>query len=81
MTEPQLSVNLDAFRYPDGTVALADIRLGVKQGEFCGILGSNGSGKTTRKLPPSAAATFRAIARLRVSFTATTASTMRNEIS
>ena len=47
MTEPRLSVNLDAFKYPDGTVALADIRLGVKQGEFCGILGSNGSGKTT----------------------------------
>ena len=47
MAEIRLSVNLDAFRYPDGTVALADIRLGVKQGEFCGILGSNGSGKTT----------------------------------
>ncbi|RII25374.1 MAG: energy-coupling factor ABC transporter ATP-binding protein [Geobacter sp.] len=43
----RLSVNLDTFRYPDGTVALADIRLCVKQGEFCGILGSNGSGKTT----------------------------------
>ncbi|GFE56512.1 energy-coupling factor ABC transporter ATP-binding protein [Geobacter sp. AOG1] len=43
----RLSVDLDAFRYPDGTVALADIRIDVKQGEFCGILGSNGSGKTT----------------------------------
>jgi cobalt/nickel transport system ATP-binding protein len=47
LTETRLSVNLDAFRYPDGTVALAGIRLDVKQGEFCGILGSNGSGKTT----------------------------------
>lgn len=43
----RLSVNLDAFKYPDGTVALADIHLDVKQGEFCGILGANGSGKTT----------------------------------
>jgi cobalt/nickel transport system ATP-binding protein len=43
----RLSVNIDSFRYPDGTVALADIRLDVQKGEFCGILGSNGSGKTT----------------------------------
>lgn len=43
----RLSVNIEAFKYPDGTVALAGIRLDVKQGEFCGILGSNGSGKTT----------------------------------
>lgn len=35
------------FRYPDGTVALFDIRFSVGKGEFCGILGSNGSGKTT----------------------------------
>jgi cobalt/nickel transport system ATP-binding protein len=43
----RLSVNIDSFKYPDGTVALADIRLDVARGEFCGILGSNGSGKTT----------------------------------
>jgi len=43
----RLSVNIDSFKYPDGTVALADIRLDVAKGEFCGILGSNGSGKTT----------------------------------
>jgi cobalt/nickel transport system ATP-binding protein len=43
----RLSAQIDSFKYPDGTVALADIRLGVKEGEFCGILGSNGSGKTT----------------------------------
>jgi cobalt/nickel transport system ATP-binding protein len=40
-------VNLDNFKYPDGTLALADIHLGVERGEFTGILGSNGSGKTT----------------------------------
>ena len=43
----RLSVTIDAFRYPDGTVALADIRLAIARGEFCGILGANGSGKTT----------------------------------
>ncbi|KAA0889065.1 energy-coupling factor ABC transporter ATP-binding protein [Oryzomonas rubra] len=44
---PRLSAQIASFRYPDGTVALNDIRLEVMQGEFCGILGSNGSGKTT----------------------------------
>ncbi len=43
----RISVNLDNFRYPDGTVALSDIRMEVAKGEFCGILGANGSGKTT----------------------------------
>jgi cobalt/nickel transport system ATP-binding protein len=43
----RLSVNLEHFKYPDGTVALSDIRLDVAKGEFCGLLGSNGSGKTT----------------------------------
>lgn len=43
----RLSVNIEKFRYPDGTVALSDIRLAIGHGEFAGILGSNGSGKTT----------------------------------
>jgi cobalt/nickel transport system ATP-binding protein len=43
----RLSVQLDSFSYPDGTVALSGIRLDVARGEFCGILGANGSGKTT----------------------------------
>ena len=47
MTNTRLSINLDSFKYPDGTVALADIRLDIAKGEFTGILGSNGSGKTT----------------------------------
>jgi len=47
MSTPRLSAQIDSFRYPDGTIALSDIRLDVRRGEFCGILGSNGSGKTT----------------------------------
>jgi cobalt/nickel transport system ATP-binding protein len=43
----RLAVNLEEFTYPDGTMALADIRLDVARGEFCGLLGANGSGKTT----------------------------------
>ena len=43
----RLSVQLDSFSYPDGTVALSGIHLDVARGEFCGILGANGSGKTT----------------------------------
>lgn len=43
----RLSVSLDSFKYPDGTVALSGIHIKIKQGEFTGILGSNGSGKTT----------------------------------
>ena len=43
----RLSLDLKAFKYPDGTVALADLRLDVAEGEFCGLLGANGSGKTT----------------------------------
>ena len=47
MDQMRLAVDIETFRYPDGTVALSEIRLGVAKGEFCGILGSNGSGKTT----------------------------------
>ena len=47
MNPIRISVNLESFKYPDGTVALADIRLAVAKGEFTGILGANGSGKTT----------------------------------
>ena len=43
----RLSVSLDSFKYPDGTVALSGIHIKIKLGEFTGILGSNGSGKTT----------------------------------
>lgn len=43
----RLSLNLNSFKYPDGTEALSDIRLEIKNSEFVGILGANGSGKTT----------------------------------
>lgn len=43
----RLSVNIDSFRYPDGTEALSGINFRVAKGAFIGILGSNGSGKTT----------------------------------
>ena len=47
MDQTRISVNLESYKYPDGTVALSDLRLGIARGEFTGILGSNGSGKTT----------------------------------
>ena len=47
MNFPRLSITRDRFCYPDGTTALADIRLDIARGEFTGILGANGSGKTT----------------------------------
>ncbi len=47
MNIPRLSVHIDTFSYPDGTIALSDIHIDVGHGEFTGILGSNGSGKTT----------------------------------
>jgi cobalt/nickel transport system ATP-binding protein len=43
----RLETSIDSFAYPDGTVALADIRLKVEAGDFVALLGANGSGKTT----------------------------------
>jgi cobalt/nickel transport system ATP-binding protein len=43
----RLETSIDSFTYPDGTVALADIRLKVEAGDFVALLGANGSGKTT----------------------------------
>jgi len=35
------------FTYPDGTVALRGVDLKVRKGEFLGLIGRNGSGKST----------------------------------
>jgi cobalt/nickel transport system ATP-binding protein len=43
----RFGVAIHSFSYPDGTVAMGDIKFDVMAGEFAGILGSNGSGKTT----------------------------------
>lgn len=43
----RLSVRIDSFRYPDGTLAMSGIVMDVEKGEFVGVLGANGSGKTT----------------------------------
>jgi len=43
----RFGVAIHSFSYPDGTVAMGDIKFDVIAGEFAGILGSNGSGKTT----------------------------------
>lgn len=43
----RLSINLNSFKYPDGTIALSGIGLEIRNAEFVGIIGANGSGKTT----------------------------------
>ena len=45
--EPLIEVERLAHRYPNGVVALEDVDLIVRQGEFLAVLGQNGSGKTT----------------------------------
>jgi energy-coupling factor transport system ATP-binding protein len=39
-----------SYSYPDGTPALEDINLAIKEGEFIAIIGKNGSGKSTLSL-------------------------------
>ncbi len=36
-----------SFRYPDGTEALHELNLEVRDGEFLALMGANGCGKTT----------------------------------
>jgi len=45
--EEIISVKNLTHVYPDGTVAISDVNLSVRRGEFLAIIGSNGSGKTT----------------------------------
>ncbi len=42
-----LSVNNLCYKYPDGTVALEDLSLNLKEGETTVLLGANGAGKST----------------------------------
>jgi energy-coupling factor transport system ATP-binding protein len=45
--EPLVEVRGLAHRYPNGVVALEEVDLAVRRGEFLAVLGQNGSGKTT----------------------------------
>ena len=49
MSDATFALDADgiSFAYPDGYVALCDIRFRVRNGEFVAMLASNGSGKTT----------------------------------
>lgn len=43
----RLKIDIESFKYPNGTCALQNINLEIAKGQFVGILGANGSGKTT----------------------------------
>ena len=47
MSNDFLEIKNLSFSYPDGTLVLKNVNLSIKQGEFVGILGGNGTGKTT----------------------------------
>lgn len=46
-TTPALEITNLTKQYSNGTQALSDINLSIKQGDFFALLGSNGAGKTT----------------------------------
>ena len=49
MSEHQAYIEVEnlTYRYHDGTVALKDVNLTIREGEFIALIGQNGSGKTT----------------------------------
>ncbi|HBT97472.1 MAG TPA: ABC transporter [Desulfobulbaceae bacterium] len=44
---PLLELQHFSYRYPDGTLVLADINLGIQAGERVALIGENGAGKST----------------------------------
>ena len=46
-TLPLLELQHFSYRYPDGSLALADINLGIQAGERVALVGENGAGKST----------------------------------
>lgn len=46
-TETILETENLFFSYPDGTIALKDVNLTVKKGEYIALMGENGAGKST----------------------------------
>lgn len=45
---PEISIDIKSFRYPDtSSVNLKDVSISIKPGEFIGVIGESGAGKTT----------------------------------
>lgn len=47
MVHPIISLKQVSFSYPDGVQVIEDVNLTINQGEFFGLIGPNGGGKST----------------------------------